>query len=714
MNSYQPGAAQPARAPCHDQLPGDPIVAWLDAAGVIVAVNSAWERFCLDNDGDPARTGVGTSYLAVCDAAGADPGAAEVAAAIRSTLAGELSGPVAVRIGCDSPTESRWFDVLIGSSRHQAGEPGASVTLLALSPAVPPASASGDPATSPIAVDGNDAPELTFPDVPRLELEQVIEQMTARARDVLRAQGRLRALLRANAMIAADLSLPLVLRHIVDAARDLVAARYAALGVVARDATLEQFVHTGMDPATIQRIGALPRGQGLLGHLINYPAPVRVADLSQHPAAVGFPAGHPPMGSFLGVPIRVRNEVFGNLYLTDSRHGEFSLEDEQLVVALAASAGIAIQNARLYEDSERRRRWQAISTETTQLMFTSSQQPLQTVLRQGMKAAGGDLALLGITDDGEVVRIEAAVGALAEQMDVPLRLADSVAAPVLLEGKPVLIEDYSAASKARAAQASAIGSVMIAPLTTAAGRQAALAVGRLAGRPRFSQADLDQLVDFAHHGGIALELDRARADREHLQQLEDHERIAADLHDHVIQELFATGMGLEGMVHALDRADQQNRVLGYVERIDATIRRVRASIFQLSHPERDESSLQQRLLEILEQERPALGFSIHLEFSGPLRLIDIALREDACAVVREALSNIARHAHASSAALLVMVADDLLTIQVTDNGRGIGTPTRSSGLANLRRRAATHHGSLDVSQLAGGGTQLSWTARITK
>jgi signal transduction histidine kinase len=713
MNSYRPGAAQPARAPCHERLPGEPIVAWLDAAGVIVAVNSAWERFCLDNGGDPARAGVGTSYLAACDAAGADPGAAEVAAAIRSTLAGELSGPVTVRIACDSPTEPRWFDVLIGSSRHRAGDPGVSVTLLAVRPADPHTAASGNPATSPIAVDG-DALELTFPDVPRLELENVIEQMTARAQDVLRAQGRLRALLRANAMIAADLSLPVVLRHIVEAARDLVDARYAALGVVARDATLEQFVHTGMDAALVQRIGALPRGRGLLGHLINYPAPVRVADLSQHPASVGFPAGHPPMGSFLGVPIRVRDEVFGNLYLTDSWHGEFSLEDEQLVVALAASAGIAIQNARLYEDSERRRRWQAISTETTQLMFTSSQQPLEIVLQQGMKAADGDLALLGITDDGEVVRIAAVVGALAEQMDVPLRMADSVAAPVLLEGKPVLIEDYAAASKARAVLANAIGSVMIAPLTTAAGQQAALAVGRLAGRPRFSQADLDQLVDFAHHGGIALELDRARADREHLQQLEDHERIAADLHDHVIQELFATGMGLEGMVHGLDRPDQQNRVLGYVERIDATIRRVRTSIFQLSHPDRDESSLQQRLLEILEQERPALGFSIHLEFSGPLRLIDIALREDAYAVVREALSNIAKHAHATSAALLVRVADDLLTIQVTDNGRGIGNPTRSSGLANLRRRAATHHGSLDISQPAGGGSQLSWTARITK
>jgi signal transduction histidine kinase len=559
-----------------------------------------------------------------------------------------------------------------------------------------------------------DEPDLTFPDVPQLELEQVIEQMTARAHNVLRAQGRLRALLRANAMVAADLSLPVVLRHIVEAARELVDARYAALGVVARNATLEQFVHTGMDAELIARIGALPRGRGLLGHLISHPEPVRVADLRQHPAAVGFPAGHPPMGSFLGVPIRVRDEVFGNLYLTDSRHGEFSLEDEQLVIALAASAGIAIQNARLYEDSERRRRWQAISTETTQLMFTSSlQRPLETVLRQAMKAAAGDLALLGLADGADLVRVEAAVGALAENMNVPLPMAVSVAAPVLLEGKPVLIEDYPAVSKAGPVLATSIGSVIIAPLTTAVGEQAALTVGRLAGRPRFIQADLDQLVDFAHHAGVALELDRARADREQLQQLEDHDRIAADLHDHVIQELFATGMGLQGLVHGLDRPEHRTRVLDYVDRIDATIRRIRTSIFQLHHPTRDEASLQQRVLEILEQERPALGFSAHIEFSG---LIDLAvtteLREDACAVVREALSNIAKHAHASAAVLHLAVAGDLLTIQVTDNGRGIGIPGRSSGLANLGRRAVGHGGNLEVSQPAAGGTRLSWTAGI--
>ena len=275
----------------------------------------------------------------------------------------------------------------------------------------------------------------------------------------------------------------------------------------------------------------------------------------------------------------------------------------------------------------------------------------------------------------------------------------------------MLVENYPTASAARPALATAIGSVIIAPLTTAAGEQAALAVGRLASRPAFTPAELDQLVDFAHHAGIALELDRARADREQLRRLQDRDRIAADLHDHVIQELFATGMGLEGLVHGLDRPEHRTRVLGYVDRIDTTIRRIRTSIFQLHHATGDQASLQQRLLEILEEERPALGFSAHIEFAGPLDLATTAdLREDACAVVREALSNIAKHARASTASLQIAVAGDRLTVQVTDDGRGIDNPSHSSGLTNLRRRAAAHHGSLEIGRPDGGGTRLTWTA----
>ena len=539
--------------------------------------------------------------------------------------------------------------------------------------------------------------------------------MTERAQGVLHAQGRLRALLRANSAVAGDLSLQVVLRHIATAARDLVDARYAALGVVGADGGLDEFVHIGMEENTVAAIGELPRGHGILGHLINHPEPIRISNLAQHPAAVGFPAAHPPMGSFLGVPIRVRDQVFGNLYLTESRHGQFSDEDEQLIAALAASAGVAIQNARLYEDAERRRQWQAASTETAQLIFSTSsaQRSLDIVLRQAMNAAGGQLAFLASLVDGDRVSVTAAVGAFEGDINLPSPAAGSLVSDVLGEGKPVLVENCSTVRRTDSLLTGSVGSVIIAPFSTPDSGNGALAIGRLTRQPQFHRTDLDQLADFAHHAGLALELRRAREEREHLQLLQTRERIAADLHDHVIQELFATGMGLEGVAHGLERVDQKDRILTYVEDIDATIRRIRTSIFQLHNPTRDgTTSLQQRLLEIVEQERPALGFSAHIEFSGPLDTeVTPDLSNDLCAVVREALSNIARHAHATTTRLQVTLSGQQLTAQITDDGIGLGASPLSGGLTNLHHRAAKHHGGLDLSRPEHGGTCLTWTVR---
>jgi GAF domain-containing protein len=278
----------------------------------------------------------------------------------------------------------------------------------------------GEPVTSsersPDPVSGGEVEQLTFPDLPRLELEEAVAELTERAARVLQAQGRLRALLRANALVGSDLNLPAVLRHIVCAARDLVGAGYAALGVVADDGTLEQFVHVGMDPETVERIGHLPRGHGILGYLIHHPEPVRLDDLSAHPAAIGFPAEHPPMGSFLGVPIRVRDSVFGNLYLTESTRGSFTAEDEQLLSSLARTAAVAIQNARLFEDSERRRRWQAVSTHATQQLFAGNhQRPLRVLAEFALQGAEGDVALAD-RGDGEQLVVGPAADDLREQL----------------------------------------------------------------------------------------------------------------------------------------------------------------------------------------------------------------------------------------------------------------------------------------------------------
>src|SRR4051794_29964839 len=252
--------------------------------------------------------------------------------------------------------------------------------------------------------------ELWFPDVPRMELEEVIEQLTARAQDVLAAQGRLRQLLRANAGVVGDLSLPIVLHQVVTSARDLVHARFAALGVV-RDGVLEEFIHTGMTEAQVERIGHLPEGGGILGLLIDHPESVRLNDLAEHPLSVGFPHDHPPMKSFLGVPIRVGDQVFGNLYLTESAHGSFSVDDEQLVTALAATAGVAIANARLFEETEHQRRWLSATNELTRQLFEGSpERPLDLVLRYAVLGAQADAAAFVLSDGTGGLRVVAATG----------------------------------------------------------------------------------------------------------------------------------------------------------------------------------------------------------------------------------------------------------------------------------------------------------------
>ena len=184
------------------------------------------------------------------------------------------------------------------------------------------------------------------------------------------AEQRLERLLSANRAIVGELSLPMVLRRIVEAARDLIGARYAALGVIGDDGLLQEFIHLGMDAATVATIGELPKGRGVLGALIEDPLPIRLPVISEDPRSSGFPPGHPPMDTFLGVPIRSRNAVYGNLYLTGRTDGEFTAEDEELALALAASAGIAIENARLYEESARRGEWLQASAEISGVLLS--------------------------------------------------------------------------------------------------------------------------------------------------------------------------------------------------------------------------------------------------------------------------------------------------------------------------------------------------------
>lgn len=569
----------------------------------------------------------------------------------------------------------------------------------------------GTPATTP--------EELA---VPQLELDQLLAQLIERAEDVRSAHDRLRELIRANNMLIGDLTLPVVLRRIVTAAVELVHARYGALGVIAPGGGLEEFVHVGIEDGVVREIGHLPEGKGLLGALIEDPRPIRLHRITDDPRSTGFPPGHPPMDNFLGVPIRIRNEVFGNLYLTSREDGQdFTEQDQELVSSLAANAAFAIENARLYGAARRRQDWLAASTDITQqLLSAQGEEPLRMIARRTLQMADADsvLVVLPVADTDRFI-VEVATGVGADKLTaMSYPQEGTLSAHVLIHGLPALVEDFEGAQSlaVHASEVLELGALMALPLVGAAGTRGVLLVSRLRGRPRFDAADLDMATTFANHAAIALELADARADQQRVLLLEDRDRIARDLHDHVIQRLFAAGLSVESVAARLSGSGEADRLARVVGDIDDTIRQIRSSIFQLrGNLASAVSGLRTKLLKLTDEMVESLGFRPQLSFTGPVDIVaDDALIENSEAVLREALSNVSRHAGASQVEISVAALDNELTIEVTDDGVGMSATERRSGLENLRRRAEQLGGSFEVTspwqvpEHSEGGTRLQW------
>ncbi len=556
--------------------------------------------------------------------------------------------------------------------------------------------------------------ELRFPDLKRLELDQLLAQLVDRAHEVMATQGRLRGLLRANQLVIGDLALPVVLRSIVDAARELVGARYAALGVIAAAGGLSEFVHAGMPDDAVERIGHLPQGKGLLGALIDDPRPIRLARITDDERSSGFPSGHPPMTSFLGVPIRIRDEVFGNLYLTESTKGEFTAEDEELTTAIAATAAVAIENARLYEAARSRGEWLQASAMITRQLLTSSsgQRPLHLVAERSQEIADADLVTVALpAEDGEL-RIEVAVGRRAEHLTGTRVAADSLLGRVSSTGEPVRlsqVEDEGERESVTCGELD-VGPVIAVPLRGSRGSRGVLAAIRRRGRSGFTDTDLDMAGSFANHAALTLELAEARAEQQRAAMLDERDRIAADLHDQVIQRLFAAGLSLQSVAMSLGRGREKDRILDTVADLDATIGQLRTTIFELHDvPRSGSGGLRARLLDVASHGAKALGFDPAVRFEGPVDTVPSDVGEDLVAVLREALANVARHARATAAAVDLVVRPDELRLTVQDDGVGVGSTAHRSGLANMRRRADRHGGSVDVGPRDTGGTTIRWT-----
>ncbi len=555
-------------------------------------------------------------------------------------------------------------------------------------------------------------------DGPHPGLDQLLEQLVERAHDVREVQERLGGLLTANRAIVSDLDLTTVLRRIIEAAVGLVHAEYGALGVIAPGGSgLEQFIHVGMDEATVETIGRLPEGKGLLGLLIEQPHAVRLPDLSRHERSVGFPAGHPPMQAFLGVPIRVRNEVFGNLYLTRNDGESFSEQDEEVVQALAANAGVAIENARLFADSQHRQDWLAESADVTSRVLAGDEGSLQMIARSVLSLADADLTTLVLPEAGDLL-VAVAEGRGADQLGGSHYPREgTLSDQVMATGQPVRLSSAHEAAREGGgtiyvAERFQVGPVMVLPLMGRADVRGTLVVCRQPGRRPFSQVDMEMATSFASHASTALELAEARRDQQRVLLLEDRARIARDLHDHVIQQLFAAGLMVQATAAHLEADRDVAALSDVVTSLDEAIKQIRISIFQLQPS--STTGLRSAVLEVVGEVRPALGLDPRLDLDGPLDSLSTDdLVRDVTAVVREALTNVAKHANATAAHLSIQATTSQLTVTVSDDGAGMCDASRRSGLDNMRRRAEDRHGSMVVAEVPDlGGTTLVWTVPI--
>ncbi|CAN5255470.1 two-component system sensor histidine kinase [soil metagenome] len=551
--------------------------------------------------------------------------------------------------------------------------------------------------------------DFTFPDESRGELDVALDELVARAKTVLAVQGRLRALLKANHAVVQQLDLGVVLRRIVESAVELVGAEYGALGVVAPDGTLQQFITVGMSDETVAAIGHLPRGHGLLGALIEEPRNIRLPRLADDPRSAGFPANHPPMDSFLGVPIRVRTKIYGNLYLSNQQSGSFSVDDEQLVTALASTAGIAIDNARLFAETKRRQAWSAASAEITATLLSSEHSDsISMVASRMMTLAEADIVwVLLPKGSGQEFLVERARGIGSDSLEGTTIAGSSfgstldVQAPQLLTdagaGAPLLVDGRR------------IGPMMVVPLTGAAGGSGVLVVARATGADNFTVPDLEMAADFAGQASVAMELAEARADRQRMVLLEDRGRIARDLHDHVIQQLFATGLQLHTIAGRAAAKPIADDVLKSVANIDSSIAQIRTAIFALTVQDDEENnSTRHRVIDLVNEMAPGFRSPPAVSFSGPVDLVVAEdLADDVIAVLREGLANVIKHADARTTTVSVTAAADTVTLSITDDGVGIGETTRRSGIRNLEERAIRRGGSMRV-RSGDEGTALRW------
>jgi signal transduction histidine kinase len=555
----------------------------------------------------------------------------------------------------------------------------------------------------------------------QLRLRELLSQVQDRIEEIITTRDRMDGLLEAVLAVSAGLELDVTLRQIVRAAMDLVDARYGALGVLGEDGTLTEFVYEGIDAETAARIGPLPTGGGVLGVVIEEGKPLRLPDIAAHPGSIGFPANHPPMRTFLGVPVRVRDQVFGRLYLTEKNGGlGFTEDDEVVVAALAGAAGIAVDNARLYDESRLRQRWLEASAEVNAQLLagTDPVAALELIAGRALELTGADYALIAVPDDpdAEPDQVDELVVTVCAGLDADTMIGRRIPVAGSTSGRayrdrvprnvPQLDFDLTVGSEV------ALGPALTVPMRAGAAIAGVLLAARVPGSAPFGERQLQVVSLFADQAALALQRAESQAAKRELDMLGDRDRIARDLHDHVIQRLFAIGLAMQGTHRHTKSPVVAARLTEHIDQLHEVIQEIRTAIFDLHAEPGTGAGLRIELQNIITELTADTSIRTTVRMSGPVNVVSVTLAEHAQAVVREAVSNAVRHAGPTEIVVTVSAGDELV-IDVTDDGVGIPDTVARSGLHNLASRAVDAGGVCSVQRLPAGGTRLLWSAPVS-
>jgi signal transduction histidine kinase len=529
------------------------------------------------------------------------------------------------------------------------------------------------------------------------------------------ATDRKDLLLEAGLALSSELSLPVILQRIVDLAAQLTDARYCALGVLGSSGEITDFITTGLSKREREAIGPLPRGRGILGVLIHDARPLRLERIADDARSVGFPAHHPSMTTFLGAPVKALGRVFGNIYLTEKRDAQlFTQQDENDLVVLATQAGVAIANATLYEEARQRERWLDALRQTTVAIMAD--EPIDSVLalicRLARELAEADLAtLVTTTNQPDHLVIATAEGAYDRRLrGLDLPLEGSISGEVMRTGRPIVLENASRDSRTYRpmVQLGQMGPSIFVPLLVRGRPFGTVAVSSLVGAPPFAASAVRLVETFAEQASVALDLSRLRRDTERVAILEDRERIAKDLHDGIIQSLFAVGMGLQGTAATVEGTEAEARLEGAVDEIDRVIRDLRNYIFGLRPGILADRQLEQALRTLAREVSEQSGLKVGIEVDSAVAAELSPKATELLQLTREALSNVQRHADARECLLSLQRSGKHAVLRVRDDGRGFDPSAvrLGQGIANMRDRAKRLGGQVRVVTAPGKGTRL--------